>query len=380
MPNTENILSVRNLNISISSAGGNLRIIKDAEFNLKRGTTVGIIGESGSGKSILSKALLRLLPDNSVITGNIYFSPDKDNTFDILELSDEELRSIRGKKIGFLSQEPSSSMNPVRKCGKQIYDALPDSLRANVRGGKSRVLELLELTGLNEPASVSDSYPHELSGGMLQRVALAAALAGEPDILIADEPTTALDASSRVGIMKTIAKLKSEFLGTESEVSNTWLWAWANKDWGLSPPLMACAEKLRQRGESEGIEEFVTPKFSLDPVDGHQVATVASALCEANCYYRGPYEKGAVFLLIKDPAFEKPSEDPALTITTVFTQVIGAFNVDHRKAFLGYLSYHGIDAQESDSKVTGKSVHGTEVVAQFDASGRLQDLSANLIT
>ena len=169
-----------------------------------------------------------------------------------------------------------------------------------------------------------------------------------------------------------------QVLGTESEVSNTWLWAWANKDWGLSPPLMACAEKLRQRGESQGIEEFVTPKFSLDPVNGHQVATVASALCEANCYYRGPYEKGAVFLLIKDPAFEKPSEDPALTITTVFTQVIGAFNVDHRKAFLGYLSYHGIDAQESDSKVTGKSVHGTEVVAQFDASGRLQDLSANL--
>lgn len=210
MPNTENILSVRNLNISISSADGNLGIIKDAEFDLKRGTTVGIIGESGSGKSILSKALLRLLPDNSVITGNIFFSPDKDNTFDILALSDDELRSIRGKKIGFLSQEPSSSMNPVRKCGKQIYDALPDSLRANVRGGKSRVLELLELTGLNEPASVSDSYPHELSGGMLQRVALAAALAGEPDILIADEPTTALDASSRVGIMKTIAKLKSE--------------------------------------------------------------------------------------------------------------------------------------------------------------------------
>lgn len=210
MPNTENILSVRNLNISISSTGGNLGIIKDAEFDLKRGTTVGIIGESGSGKSILSKGLLRLLPNNSIITGNIFFSPDKDNTFDILALSDDELRAIRGKKIGFLSQEPSSSMNPVRKCGKQIYDALPDSLRANVRGGKSRVLELLELTGLNEPASVSDSYPHELSGGMLQRVALAAALAGEPDILIADEPTTALDASSRVGIMKTIAKLKTE--------------------------------------------------------------------------------------------------------------------------------------------------------------------------
>ena len=210
MPNTKNILSVRNLNISISSAGGKLGIIKDAEFDLKKGTTIGIIGESGSGKSVLSKALLRLLPNNSKITGNIFYSPDKDKTFDILTLSDDELRAIRGKKIGFLSQEPSSSMNPVRKCGKQIYDALPDSLRTNVRNSKSRVLELLELTGLNEPASVSDSYPHELSGGMLQRVALAAALAGEPDILIADEPTTALDASSRVGIMKTIAKLKTE--------------------------------------------------------------------------------------------------------------------------------------------------------------------------
>ena len=210
MSNAENILSVKNLNISISTASGNLRIIKDANFDLKRGTTLGIIGESGSGKSILTKALLRLLPNNSEITGSISIYPDNDKTLDILTLSDSELRAVRGKKIGFLSQEPSSSMNPVRKCGKQIYDALPDSLRDNVRNSNMRVLELLELTGLNEPASVSASYPHELSGGMLQRVALAAALAGEPDILIADEPTSALDANSRVGIMKTIAKLKTK--------------------------------------------------------------------------------------------------------------------------------------------------------------------------
>lgn len=210
MSNTENILSVRNLNISISSGNGILRIIKNAEFDLKIGTTLGIIGESGSGKSMLSKALLRLLPNNSQISGNIFFSPNGEETLDILALSDGKLRAIRGKKIGFLSQEPLSSMNPVRKCGKQIYDALPGFRTTDRKAGNIRVLELLELTGLNDPSSVSDSYPHELSGGMLQRVALAAALAGEPDILIADEPTTALDASSRVGIMKTIAKLKKE--------------------------------------------------------------------------------------------------------------------------------------------------------------------------
>jgi len=210
MSTVHNILSVRNLNISISTGNGYLRVIKEVEFDLKKGTTIGIIGESGSGKSMLSKALLRLLPPDSKISGNINLSLTNEESLDILALSDDKLRTIRGKKIGYLSQEPSSSMNPVRKCGKQIFDALPDSLRANVRKGKNRVLELLELTGLNEPASVSDSYPHELSGGMLQRVALAAALSGEPDILIADEPTTALDASSRIGIMKTISNLKKE--------------------------------------------------------------------------------------------------------------------------------------------------------------------------
>jgi len=210
MSDAENILSVRNLNISIFSGNRYLSVIKEAEFDLKKGTTIGVIGESGSGKSMLSKALLRLLPINSRISGNIIFSPNREESVDLLALSDDKLRTIRGKKIGFLSQEPSASMNPVRKCGKQIFDALPDSRRTDAENGNSRVLELLELTGLSEPASVSESYPHELSGGMLQRVALAVALAGDPDILIADEPTTALDASSRIGIMKTIAHLKKE--------------------------------------------------------------------------------------------------------------------------------------------------------------------------
>ena len=205
----EIILSVQNLNVKLSVGDSYLSIIEDASFELRKGTTLGLIGESGSGKSILCKSIINLLPGGSRLEGDVTFYPESGKPENLLSLSEDEMRSIRGKEIGFLSQEPSSSMNPVMKCGQQVLDALPDSERKN-RNGVQQVLKLLKNSGLKEPEAIASSYPHELSGGMLQRVALAAALAGRPKILIADEPVTALDASNRTGLMKLLQNLKEE--------------------------------------------------------------------------------------------------------------------------------------------------------------------------
>ncbi|MCH8288789.1 MAG: ABC transporter ATP-binding protein [Candidatus Marinimicrobia bacterium] len=210
MAGNKSILSVRGLGVSINSTGSKTKIIEGVDFDLNYGSTLGLIGESGSGKSILCKAILKLLPQNGSVTGSIKLNLKDDSDIDILSLSQRELMTIRGKTIGFLSQEPSASMNPVLKCGKQVFDALPASIYADKHAGNRQVLNLLELAGLKNVKEVADSYPHELSGGMLQRVAIAAALAGEPSILIADEPTTALDATSQIGIMKTLSRLKDD--------------------------------------------------------------------------------------------------------------------------------------------------------------------------
>ena len=206
----QNILTARNLNLKLSTGDSYLAIIKDVSFDLRKGSTLGIIGESGSGKSMICKSIINLLPTGSRLSGEITFYSELEKPKELLSLSEDELRSIRGKEIGFLSQEPSSSMNPVLNCGSQIFDALPESERRNKETGFQQVTSLLEKTGLKEPSAIANSYPHELSGGMLQRVALAAALAGKPSILIADEPVTALDASTRIGIMKSLSQLKEE--------------------------------------------------------------------------------------------------------------------------------------------------------------------------
>jgi len=210
MSENENRLSVNNLNLKLSAGNSYLSIIDDASFDLRKSSTLGLIGESGSGKSMLCKSIINLLPRGSRLEGNVTFYPDSGKPKELLSLSEDELRPVRGKEIGFLSQEPVSSMNPVMKCGRQVFDALPRAERTNKKNGVQQVLELLNNSGLKEPEAVANSYPHELSGGMLQRVALAAALAGKPKILIADEPVTALDASNRIGLMKLLSRLTEE--------------------------------------------------------------------------------------------------------------------------------------------------------------------------
>lgn len=209
--NHDLILTVRNLDIKLNLNGELVSVIDKIDFDLWTGSTLGIVGESGSGKSILCKALLQILPLGAKVSGKVNLYLPDGEILNLLSLKPQEMISVRGKKIGFLFQEPTTSMNPVLKCGKQVFDSLVDRLRRNKNIGMQRVTELFELVGLSDKEKIANSYPHELSGGMLQRVAIAAALAGEPSILIADEPTTALDASLQRKILQTLSQLQKKF-------------------------------------------------------------------------------------------------------------------------------------------------------------------------
>ncbi len=208
--NSSTILSVHNLGLSLKIKGKHIKIIEGVDFTLKAGSTLALVGESGGGKSLLCKSLLGLIPEGAKATGNINLLLPENKVKDVLSITEREIATIRGKQIGILFQEPVSSMNPVVKCGQQIFDALTIEYKKNRMAGNKRVIDLLNLMGLDNPIRVAKSYPHELSGGMIQKVALAAALAGEPSILIADEPFTALDVLSQIEILKIMTKLKEQ--------------------------------------------------------------------------------------------------------------------------------------------------------------------------
>ncbi|MGI4859957.1 MAG: ABC transporter ATP-binding protein [Janthinobacterium lividum] len=198
------LLRIRNLSVPLPGNGERPFAVRDISFDLHRGEILCIVGESGSGKSISANAIMGLLPDHLKPSGGrILF-----NGVDLLEASEEALLALRGKRIGMIFQEPMSALNPTMKVGRQIaevmqtHDAYPGVAR------NRRVLELLAFVGLPDPATLQDVYPFRLSGGQRQRVMIAMALALEPDILIADEPTTALDVTTQAQILKLIRDIQ----------------------------------------------------------------------------------------------------------------------------------------------------------------------------
>lgn len=200
------VLSVKNLSTDITIAQGIVRAVKDVSFNLYLGKTLGIVGESGCGKSVLCKSILRLLPKNGSIleTSRIHFNGKKLNT-----LSEKELNKIRGQDISMIFQDPMSSLNPVMKIGAQITESLIYHLEVDEEPAFEKALDLLESVGIPNPDQRIRQYPHQLSGGLRQRVAIAIALACEPKILIADEPTTALDVTVQAEILDLLARLQT---------------------------------------------------------------------------------------------------------------------------------------------------------------------------
>jgi len=194
------LLQIKNLKTHFSTRDGIIKAVDEVSFTINKGESVGLVGESGSGKSILSLSLLRLVPPpGKIIAGEILLGGKN-----LLTFSEKEMRAVRGKKIAMIFQEPMTSLNPVFTIGDQIAEAIEE------HNSSSSVLELLKLVGIPAPEIRINNYPHQMSGGMRQRVMIAMALACKPDLLIADEPTTALDVTIQAQILDLLRQLQKE--------------------------------------------------------------------------------------------------------------------------------------------------------------------------
>ncbi|HBG71929.1 MAG: ABC transporter ATP-binding protein [Bacteroidetes bacterium GWF2_43_63] len=202
------LLSVRNLTVSF----GNAKAVNDVSFNLKKGQVLGIVGESGSGKSLTALSLIGLLPEVKNITaaGKILYSRNNAMQTDLAALNIKQLNKIRGNEISMIFQDPLSSLNPSMKCGLQAIEPLRYHLRLRKREAARQILQLFEKVKLPDPQKIFESYPHQLSGGQRQRVMIAMAMSTHPRILVADEPTTALDVTVQKEIIQLIRDLQSE--------------------------------------------------------------------------------------------------------------------------------------------------------------------------
>jgi len=201
------ILEVRDLSVSFATENGPAKVIEDVSFSVEHGRTLGLVGESGCGKSVTAMSIIRLLPSppSRVESGRIFFNGD-----DMLELNDAEMRSIRGNRIGMIFQEPMTSLNPTFSIGFQIGEVLRIHRGLGRNQARARCIELLEMVGIGSAASRLDQYPHQLSGGLRQRVMIAMAIACRPGLLIADEPTTALDVTIQAQILDLLVKLQKD--------------------------------------------------------------------------------------------------------------------------------------------------------------------------
>jgi peptide/nickel transport system permease protein len=200
------LLAIERLSVALPTPSGSLTVVDDVWLDIEKGEAVGLVGESGCGKTMTALAILRLLPGNGTIEGGRVLFDGRELT----SLSEGQMRRLRGREIGFVSQEPMIGLNPAFRVGWQLAEAVRrhHNLSRKVTGG--RVLELLEQVRFADPTAISRCYPHELSGGMAQRVAIARALAGEPRLLIADEPTTALDVTIQAEILQLLRDLQAD--------------------------------------------------------------------------------------------------------------------------------------------------------------------------
>jgi oligopeptide transport system ATP-binding protein len=208
--NGENILQVKDLEISFNTYGGEVQAVRSVSFDLRRGETLAIVGESGSGKSVTAKSIMRLLPEaNSIIKGGEAVFEGQN----LLSLSEKQMQGIRGSKIAMVFQDPMTSLDPTMRVGRQITESLKKHLGMSGSRANERAVELLEMVGIPNAEDRVRQYPHQFSGGMRQRVVIAIALACDPQILIADEPTTALDVTIQAQILELLRDLQ-ERIGT----------------------------------------------------------------------------------------------------------------------------------------------------------------------
>jgi len=256
--NKTSLLEVSDFELRLPQRWATPAILKDIHFEVKSGESLAIVGESGSGKSMLCRSLLGLWPEDAQVEGRIVYQMPGIKVDNILNFTEKEMEKVRGRQIGFLFQESMASLNPVLRCGTQILDIFPPHVRRQRKEAWTKALQLLHLSGLEDPSKVYRSYPHELSGGMAQRVALALALAGSPSLLIADEPFSALDIITTNQIIRTLVKLTKERQMTVVLVLHNLQLAAANSDWMI----VMYAGRIMEQGKTADLFDKPSHPYS----------------------------------------------------------------------------------------------------------------------
>ncbi len=205
MRQLEKILEVNDLHVTFTTYGGTVKAVRGVNFHLNKGETLAIVGESGCGKSVTSNAIMRLIPDppGKISNGSIIF-----NGKDLTKLTEKEMRQIRGVDISMIFQDPMTALNPTLTIGSQLIEGLRQHHKISSENAKKKALEMMDLVGIPNPEVRLKQYPHQFSGGMRQRIVIAIALICEPELLIADEPTTALDVTIQAQILELFEKIQ----------------------------------------------------------------------------------------------------------------------------------------------------------------------------
>ncbi|HSH65937.1 MAG TPA: ABC transporter ATP-binding protein [Bacteroidia bacterium] len=208
----EILLEVKNLVTEFRTENETVKAVNNISFTLSRGETIGIVGESGSGKSVTSLSAMRLIPNppGKITQGEIIYHSKTKGAIDLVPLSEKQMREYRGNEIAMIFQEPMTSLNPVYTCGDQVMEAILLHQKCSKKEAQERTLQLFNEVQLPRPETILKSYPHQLSGGQKQRVMIAMAMSCKPSVLIADEPTTALDVTVQATILELMSKLQRE--------------------------------------------------------------------------------------------------------------------------------------------------------------------------
>lgn len=273
------LLSVKDLHTSFFTSSGEVKAVNGVSFELDEGKVLGIVGESGSGKSVTAYSILQILSyPGKIVSGSIKFR-DKE----LVGSHKDDMQKIRGNKISIIFQDPMTSLNPVFTIGNQLMEAIMLHTKRNKEQAKERAIEMLKLVGVNEPERRIDQYPHEFSGGMRQRVMIAMALACEPDILIADEPTTALDVTIQAQILDLMKDLQKKLgmaiilithdLGVVAEMCDEIIVMYAGEisERGTADDIFYNPKHEYTKGLLKSIPTVQNEKMRLKPIAGNPV-------------------------------------------------------------------------------------------------------------
>ncbi|KIL34640.1 peptide ABC transporter ATP-binding protein [Cohnella kolymensis] len=311
----ENMLSVSDLHVSFRARGGEVQAVRGVSFEVKPGEAVAIVGESGSGKSVTAQSIMRLLasPPSYVKQGSIEFMGR-----DLLRLSDKEMESVRGKDIGMIFQDPMTSLNPTMTIGRQITEGLIKHQGLSRSAAKARAVELLSLVGIPNPEARYSQYPHSFSGGMRQRAMIAIALSCNPALLIADEPTTALDVTIQAQILNLMKDLQKRLgtsiilithdLGVVSEVCDRVIVMYAGQvvETGTKEEIFRSPQHPYTRGLIRSMPHLDQPKHEkLIPIPGSPPDMLQPP---AGCAFCSRCEHAMEVCLNNDPELLKVGE------------------------------------------------------------------------